>query len=178
MEVAGPEAPHFMGVDEATDRGVLRGVENRSFLPDAGILPAKEDGSGREAAVLAVYEQFWQSYERGDLEPRCAGCAEDVIFFGTGLHERAVGREQCRTMNQKGLYQYPYAFTIDYPWKEIRLVGKVAWVVSDTCWIIGKGEATTRDIARMPTILKHKGGRWWVAHVHGGHPDYRLREGE
>ncbi|MBS1941557.1 MAG: hypothetical protein JST38_11855, partial [Bacteroidetes bacterium] len=28
------------------------------------------------------------------------------------------------------------------------------------------------------TVLKRMDGRWWVAHVHGSDPDYRLREGE
>ncbi len=178
MEVLGPEAPHFMGVVTAMVHDLLCGVENRSITTDGGTVALPEDAPEQDAAVLTVYEQFWQSYARRDLDARFAVCAPDVTFFGTGLHERAVGREQYRAMNQKGVDQYPYAFTIEYLWKEVRLVGNVAWVESDTCWIIGTGEAATRDIVRMTTILKHAEGRWWVAHVHGSDPDYRLREGE
>ncbi len=131
-----------------------------------------------EAAVLAAHDTFWQSYARRDLDARFAVCAEDVTFFGTGLHERAVSKEQYRAMNQKGVDQYPHAFTIEYIWKEVRIWGEVAWVEGDTYWIIGSGDTGSKDLIRQTTILKKMNGRWWVAHVHGSDPDYRLREGE
>jgi len=131
-----------------------------------------------EASVLVVHEQFWQSYARRDLDGRFAVCADDVTFFGTGLHERAVGIAQYRAMNEKGVEQYPHAFKIDHIWLEVRLWGDTAWVEGDTYWIMGEGEASTRDIVRQTTILKRSGGRWQIAHVHGSDPDYRLREGE
>jgi len=132
----------------------------------------------REAIVLAVHEQFWQSYAQRDLDRRFAVCAEDVTFFGTGLHERAVGKAQYRTMNQKGVDQYPSTFIIKYIWKEVRLWTDAAWVECDTYGIMGEGDASTRDIVRLTTILKNDNGQWLVAHVHGSDPDYRLREGE
>ncbi len=131
-----------------------------------------------EQAVLAAHEQFWESYAQRDLDARFAVCAEDVTFFGTGLHERAVNKQQYRAMNQKGVEQFPQTFVINYIWKEVRLWGDVAWVEGDTYWIMGKGSASTRDIVRQTTILKRDQGRWLVAHVHGSDPDYRLREGE
>ena len=134
--------------------------------------------SAEEASVLEVHDMFWQSYARRDLDARFAVCAEDVTFFGTGLHERAVGKTQYRAMNQKGVDQYPEAFMIEYIWKEVRIWGDAAWVEGDTCWIMGEGPASTRDIVRQTTVLKREHGRWLVAHVHGSDPDYRLREGE
>jgi len=56
-----------------------------------------------EAEVLAVHEQFWQGYAPRDLDARFAVCAEGVTFFGTGLHERAVGKERYRAINQISL---------------------------------------------------------------------------
>ena len=138
----------------------------------------EHDSKAIEAEVLEVHDLFWQSYAVRDLDTRFALCAEDVTFFGTGLHERAVGKAQYRAMNQKGVDEYPHAFTIGYIWKEVRLWGNTAWVEGDTCWIMGQGDATTRDIVRQTTILKFDNDRWLVAHVHGSDPDYRLREGE
>ncbi|MCC6840785.1 MAG: hypothetical protein IT230_11555, partial [Flavobacteriales bacterium] len=43
---------------------------------------------------------------------------------------------------------------------------------------MGKGENATRDIIRQTTVMRRQHGRWWVVHVHGSEPDYRLREGE
>ena len=131
-----------------------------------------------EAAVLAIHDQFWQGYARRDLDARFAVCAEDVTFFGTGLHERAIGKAQYRAMNQVGVNEYPHAFTIEYIWKEVRIWGTTAWVEGDTMWIMGEGAASTRDLVRQTTILKFENGAWWVVHVHGSDPDYRLREGE
>ncbi|MBP6696512.1 MAG: nuclear transport factor 2 family protein [Flavobacteriales bacterium] len=131
-----------------------------------------------EADVLAAHDTFWRSYAKRDLDARFAVCAEDVTFFGTGLHERAVGKAQYRAMNQKGVDQYPHEFTIQYIWKEVRIWGDVAWVEEDTYWIIGTGEAASKDLIRQTTILKKVDGAWLVAHVHGSDPDYRLREGE
>jgi len=131
-----------------------------------------------EVAVMAAHDQFWQSYARRDLDARFAVCAEDVTFFGTGLHERAVGKAQYRAMNQKGVDQFPHAFTIEYIWSEVRIWGEVAWVEGDTYWIIGTGKTGSKDLIRQTTILKKVNERWLVAHVHGSDPDYRLREGE
>jgi ketosteroid isomerase-like protein len=139
---------------------------------------AEREPTADEAAVLAAHEQFWQSYARRDLDGRFAVCAEDVFFFGTALHERAVDRQQYRAMNQKGVEQFPEPFTIRCLRKEVRLWGDAAWVECDTLWIMGQCDASTRDIVRQTTILKRMDRTWWVAHVHGSDPEYRLREGE
>ena len=135
-------------------------------------------GKNTEAEVLAVYDQFWQCYARRDLDGRFAVVADDVTFFGTALHERAVGKAKYRAFNEKGVEQYPHAFTIEHIWKEVRIWAETAWVEGDTYWTLGEGPATVRNIVRMTTVLKREAGRWLVAHVHGSDPDYRLREGE
>ncbi len=153
-------------------------MEASAYRLDASTGSPAREPTVEEADVLAVHERFWQSYARRDLDGRFAVCADDVTFFGTGLHERAVGKAQYRAMNQKGVDEYPHPFTIEYLWKEVRVWGAVAWVEGDTYWIMGTGSASTRDIVRQTTILKQLDGCWWVTHVHGSDPDYRLREGE
>ena len=149
----------------------------------AGVLRMVNDepsgmATATEAEVLAVYDQFWQSYARRDLDGRFAVAADDITFFGTALHERAVGKAQYRAFNEKGVEQYPHAFTIEHIWKEVRIWHETAWVEGDTYWIMGEGPDADRNIVRQTTVLKRVDGRWWVAHVHGSDPDYRLREGE
>lgn len=128
--------------------------------------------------ALAIHDIFWQAYAERDLDRRFALCAEDVTFFGTGQHEHAVGKEIYRAMNQRGVEQYPRPFTIEMRWKEIRLHGTTAWVECESSWRKTEPDHCTQDLLRLTTILKKCDGRWWVTHVHGSVPDYRLHEGE
>lgn len=131
-----------------------------------------------QAAALAVHEQFWQCYARRDLDGRFSVCADDITFFGTGQHERAVNKEQYRAMNQKGVEQFPWPFVIEPLWTEVRVLGDVAWTESDAYWIQDHGGTVTRDLIRQTTVMHKREGRWLVVHVHGSEPDYRLQEGE
>ena len=132
-----------------------------------------------EQAALTAHGTFWQAYAERDLDRRFAVCADDVTFFGTAKHERAVGKAQYRAMNQKGVDQYARAFTIETIWQAVRVIGDVAWVETDTWWIMNDEEGNTaKDLLRMTTILRRDDGQWLVAHVHGSEPDYRLKEGE
>ena len=134
--------------------------------------------SGAEGEVLAVHDIFWQSYARRDLDARFAVCAEDITFFGTGQFERAAGKAQYRAMNQKGVEQYPQAFTIEMLWIEVRVLGDVAWTECDTLWVQDHGGLIVKDLIRQTTIMHRRQGEWLVVHVHGSEPDYRLQEGE
>lgn len=131
-----------------------------------------------EEAVIAVHKQFWQSYARRDLDGRFAVCAEDITFFGTGQHERAVSKDDYRSMNERGVEQYPWPFMIEPVWTKVRVFGEVAWTEEDAYWIQDHGGTTTRDLIRQTTVMHKREGRWLVVHVHGSEPDYRLQEGE
>lgn len=138
----------------------------------------RPDDRHDQSFVLAVHEQFWQSYARRDLDGRFAVCADDITFFGTGQHERAVNKEQYRAMNKKGVEQFPWPFTIEPLWTEVRVLGDVAWTECDAYWIQDHGGTVTRDLIRQTTVMHKREGRWLVVHVHGSEPDYRLQEGE
>ena len=131
-----------------------------------------------EQAVLDTHETFWQAYARRDLDLRFSVCGDDVTFFGTGLHERAVGKAQYRAMNQKGVEQYPEPFTIETLWRTVRVLSGMAWVECDTLWIQHTGGITIKEVVRITTIFDRRDGKWCVVHVHGSEPDYRLQEGE
>lgn len=129
-------------------------------------------------AVLAAHNQFWQSYARRDLDGRFAVCADEVTFFGTSRHERAENKAEYRTMNEKGVHQFPTPFTIEPLWTQVRVTGDTAWTESDCYWIQDHDGNITRELLRQTTILHKRDGRWLVVHVHGSEPDYRLQEGE
>ncbi|MBK9286879.1 MAG: nuclear transport factor 2 family protein [Flavobacteriales bacterium] len=135
-------------------------------------------GHKEEEKVLAIHSDFWQAYAERDLDRRFAVCAREITFFGTGHHERAVGIEQYRAMNQKGVDQFPMPFKIDMLWTDLHMHGDTAWVECDTVWRKTERDHCTTDEVRLTTILKRINGRWWVTHVHGSTPDYRLHDGE
>ncbi|HMT28582.1 MAG TPA: nuclear transport factor 2 family protein, partial [Bacteroidia bacterium] len=131
-----------------------------------------------EEEVMNSHTAFWQGYAERNLDKRFSVCADDVTFFGTGVHERAVGKKQYREMNETGLKQSPEPFQINLLWKHLRIYGDIAWVECDTEWIQGIGGRTTNDLIRQTTIFKLENGKWLVKHVHGSEPDYRLKAGE
>jgi class 3 adenylate cyclase len=128
--------------------------------------------------VLEVHDIFWQSYARRDLDARFAVCDPDITFFGTGSHERAVNREQYRTMNEKGVEQYPDPFQIEFLWTDVRVWDQVAVVEGESRWIMGQGATPLVMSNRHTTIFRRENGRWWVVHVHGSEADYRVQDGE
>lgn len=84
--------------------------------------------------MLATHEVFWQSYAERDLDRRFSVCASAVTFFGTGHHEHAIGRDQYRAMNQKGVEQYPDHFSIEFAWKQAHVLSDAGWVESESVW--------------------------------------------
>ncbi len=131
-----------------------------------------------EQAVMDAHTAFWQGYAERDLDKRFSVCADDVTFFGTGIHERAVGKIQYRDMNEKGLKQSPQPFKITLIWHHLRIYDDIAWVEGDSEWVQGIGGRISKDLIRQTTILKLEQDKWMVKHVHGSEPDYRLKAGE
>ena len=88
-------------------------------------------GPQEEEEVLAIPSDLWQASEERDLDCRFAVCANGITFFGTGHHERAIGIEQCGTMNQKGGSD-PMPLKIDMRRTDLHMHGDTAWVECDT----------------------------------------------
>ena len=128
--------------------------------------------------ILKIHSQFWHALAERDLNKRFSLCADDITFIGTGLYERARNKQEYRAINQKGIEQYPNAFKIEILWTDVAVFENVAWVESEVIWIQNINENVTKELVRNTTILKHEQDKWWVVHVHGSVPDYRLHEGE
>lgn len=134
--------------------------------------------SNKEQEILAVHQLFWDSYSWRDLDARFAVCTDDISFIGTGLHERALNKEEYRAINEKGLKDYPDPFTIEFVWKKLVVYGDVAWVETEVIWNLILENKPYKELIMNTTILVFKEGRWQVKHVHGSVPDYRFKEGE
>ncbi len=131
-----------------------------------------------EKKILDTHHIFWNGLAKRDLDLRFSVVSPDVTFFGTGQYERAVGIEKYREMNQEGIDQYPDSFIIQILWHNIHIIDNVAWVECDTLWVKNVNEKILKDRIRITTIFKKENDQWWVIHVHGSNPDYRLKEGE
>ena len=140
-------------------------------------MEAQENGGNIEAIkseVLLITNTFWQALADRDIEKRFLQCADTITFIGTGLDEKAYGKAAYYAINKKGVEQYPEKFKLSVLWERASVVEDMGWVESETEWtqmINGKEEKT---LIRNTIVLKKTDGKWWIVHVHGSVPDFRL----
>ncbi|MBP6681530.1 MAG: nuclear transport factor 2 family protein, partial [Saprospiraceae bacterium] len=140
-------------------------------------MEAKENEGMMEsvkAEVLLITKNFWQALADRDIEKRFLQCADTITFIGTGVDEKASGKAEYYAINKKGVEQYPEKFKLEILWERASVMDDVGWVESETEWaqmINGKEEKT---LIRNSILLKKIGDQWWIMHVHGSVPDFRL----
>jgi signal transduction histidine kinase len=131
-----------------------------------------------EQDVLNTHKLFWEALALRDIELRFSLCADDVTFFGTGLHERANNKEEYKKIGLIGVEQYPDPFQTKFLWKQLKVLGNVSWVESEIEWVQEINEVHHKELVRTTTILKFEKDQWKVIHVHGSSPDYRFLNGD
>ena len=131
-----------------------------------------------EQEVMDTHDLFWHSYANRDLDLRFSICSDDITFIGTGLHERANNKQEYRKMNEKGVEQFPDPFEIEFLWTHLIIYENTAWVECEVVWKQKIGNIVSKEQIRNTTIFKKEMNKWWVVHVHGSIPDFRLNEGE
>jgi len=136
------------------------------------------DHSQVEKQILDTHHLFWDALAKRDLVRRFSVCADDVTFFGTGLHERANNKIEYQRINQQGILQFPDPFNIKFLWENLVVSNNVAWVECEVEWIQEIDHTVIKELVRNTTILKYDSNQWWIVHVHGSTPDYRLKEGD
>ena len=127
-----------------------------------------------KAELLLITNNFWQALADRDIEKRFLQCADTITFIGTGLDEKASGKEEYIAINKKGVEQYPEKFKLNILWERASVIEDMGWVENETEWtqiINGKEEKT---LIRNTIVLKKTSGKWWIMHVHGSVPDFRL----
>jgi signal transduction histidine kinase len=134
--------------------------------------------SKEEQEVINTHSLFWEALALRNIEFRFSLCADDVTFFGTGLHERANNKEEYKKIGLIGVEQYPDSFQTKFLWKQLTLLGNVSWVESEIEWVQEINEVLHKELIRTTTILKLEYNQWKVIHVHGSSPDYRFLNGD
>jgi signal transduction histidine kinase len=127
-----------------------------------------------KSELLLITNTFWQALADRDIEKRFLQCADSITFIGTGLDEKASGKAAYYAINKKGIEQYPEKFKLSILWERASVIEDIGWVENETEWtqmINGKEEKT---LIRNTIVLKKTEGKWWIVHVHGSVPDFRL----
>ena len=136
------------------------------------------DHSDKEKQIMAVHTSFWDALANRDTELRFRFCADDITFIGTGLNERAENKVAYKLINQKGIEQFPDLFKMEFLWTHLTVFENTAWVECEVIWTQEIDNEILKERVRNTTILKHENNKWWVVHVHGSSPDYRLQDGD
>ena len=134
--------------------------------------------SDKEKQIMAVHTSFWDALANRDTELRFRFCSDDVTFIGTGLNERAENKAAYKLINQKGIEQFPDLFKLEFLWTHLTVFENTAWVECEVIWTQEINNEILKERVRNTTILKHENNKWWVVHVHGSSPDYRLQDGD
>src|SRR5687768_18436378 len=124
--------------------------------------------------ILDISNNFWKALAERNIEKRFLYCAECVTFIGTGLHEKASNKAEYIAINKKGVEQYPNAFRIDILWQRVSSIGPVAWVENEVEWTQIINEREEKQLIRNTVVMNRSRDKWWIVHVHGSLPDFRL----
>jgi len=73
------------------------------------------------------------------------------------------------------LKQAPDPFKLNFQWKHVSVFESTAWVESQVIWMQEIKGVTYKELVRNTTILKKENKKWWIIHVHGSAPDFRLQ---
>jgi len=131
-----------------------------------------------EQEVMDSHQLFWQAYADRDIDLRLSFCSDDITFIGTGLHERANNKIEYRKMNESGVKQFPDPFQIRFLWTNLSLFNNVACIESEVIWSQKINDKISNELVRNTTLLRFEAKKWWIVHVHGSVPDYRLTKGD
>jgi len=128
--------------------------------------------------IMDTHQLFWQAYADRDIDRRLSFCSDEITFIGTGLHERAKDKIEYRKMNESGVQQFPDPFQIRFLWTNLSIFNDVACIESEVIWSQKINDKIINELVRNTTLLKYESGKWWIVHVHGSVPDYRLTKGD
>jgi len=127
-----------------------------------------------KAELLLITNNFWQALADRDIEKRFLQCADTITFIGTGLDEKASGKAAYFAINKKGVEQYPEKFKLSILWERASVMEDMGWVENETEWAQMINEKEEKTLIRNTVVLKKTEGKWWIIHVHGSVPDFRL----
>ncbi len=131
-----------------------------------------------EAAVLAVLNNFMESYKKRDIDGLLALLApdDDLFLFGTGLDEKRIGREQFKFQAERDWAQTE-ALAFNFTQHYISAAGPVAWVAAEG---LGQGKVGGQEIEfplRMTAVLEQRDDKWLLVQSHVSLPSAAQEDG-
>ena len=132
-----------------------------------------------EAAVMAVMNQFIESFQKQDLDGNLPLYApdDDVVAIGTGADEKCVGLAEIKTASERTFTQSETQ-SIQLSWHSVSAAGAVAWVASDG---IMQAKVSGQEMSfpiRLTFVLERRGERWLIVHLHWSLPAAGQKEGD
>jgi len=115
--------------------------------------------------IVAVLRQMTDALSRKDIEGVMALTDPEFRGLGTGIDEKAIGREEYRRHLERDFMQ---AETISLDLSDVLIgaEGTIAWVMADlTCRVVVDGAGETRN-GRMTAVLRGTGHAWVFAQMH------------
>jgi len=130
-------------------------------------------------AVMIVINQFFESFEKRDLNGNLALYAPDpdVVLIGTGIDEKCVGLAEIEAEMKRAFAQSD-EHSITLNWYSVSGADLVAWVASNG---VVQAKVSGQEISfpiRLTFVLEQREGRWLIVHVHSSLPAAGQKEGE
>ena len=118
--------------------------------------------------VIAALEEWAAAYGRKDADAYAAAFGEDddVLLFGTGTDEVAVGRERIAELLRRDFEQADQlrATLGDV---HVSAAGDVAWAATHDAVVEASVGGQDQSFAlRMSVVLQRTDGRWVIQHAH------------
>jgi len=132
-----------------------------------------------EAAVMGVFNNLWEAYEKRDSASLLSLFAPDpeVLVYGTGADEKRIGRKEVEVQFKRDWSQSEAA-SLRFQWHAVSSSGSMAWVVADGAAHVKVTGGEVKMPLRVTAIFEQRGGRWLVLHMHVSTPASEQAEGE
>jgi len=132
-----------------------------------------------EVEVMAVINQFIESFQKQDLDGNLALYAsdDDVVTIGTGADEKCVGLAEIKAEGERAFAQSEMR-SIQLSWYSVSAAGAVAWVASEGIIQAKVGGQEISFPIRLTFVLERRGERWLIVQLHGSLPAAGQNKGE
>jgi ketosteroid isomerase-like protein len=132
-----------------------------------------------EAAVMAVVDEFNETYARRDVDGLLALFApdSDLVLFGTGADEKRVGLAEVKFQAERDWAQSD-SISFEFGWHSVSAAGSVAWLAAEG---MGQAQAGGQQMSfpfRFTAVLEHRGDKWLLTQAHVSVPAAGQDEGE
>jgi uncharacterized protein (TIGR02246 family) len=122
-----------------------------------------------EEQVVAALEEWAAAYAGKDADAFAGRFSDDddVLLFGTGSDEVAVGRQEIADLLRRDFEQ---ADQLRFTLGEVRVsaAGDVAWAGTHDATVDARvgGQEESYSALRLTAVLQRRDGRWLIQHAH------------